>query len=356
MELREIVTQDRYTILNERKSGDNASMTILAPWTEANVKNQNERIYPLALLQRETARVQELIEKGAFLGTGDHPRKGLATVADTSHLVKKLWLDSGGKGWAELKIFPTTKGKNIMEIIRGGGQLGISTRGFGKINDKGVVQDDYKLMGIDIVCAPSFKNATFSAKDIISESLAFEDKKEGQMKKDLDEDFLRLVYQETGETEERIEKLLKQLETKKYLAADVRWEALAAGCDPQVYADKLNEQIARKNADNEFPFTIEITENILKEAAQCGVNIAIPEERQEYLKIYQKQRQETEAAEARQLEEAVNLTAEQLAEIEKKKKEKIREMKISSLIKESMLAGGSPEKIRQIVKESLKEV
>lgn len=442
MELREVVTQDRYTILNE-KSGDDATMTILAPWTEAGVKNQNERTYPLPLLQRETARVQGLIEKGSFLGMGDHPRAGHASVADTSHIVRKLWLDSGGKGWAELKILPTMKGKNIMEIIRGGGQLGISTRGFGKTNDKGIVQDDYKLMGIDIVCAPSFTTATFSAKDIISESLAFEDKKfsgvalrfdtgktpeevmkviyqtyknlgkfsgtfdqfmkawsktenrkEGGMKDKTMDEFIALVYQESdqkipfeifkreygtviqatvlveegkysnteqalralGESEERIEKLLKQLKPRKrYTALEVRYEALSAGIDPQIFADKLNEKIEKENADDGFPFTIQLTANIIAEASRAGVDITDPEQRKRYLEICYKQKQETEAAKARQLEEAANLTAEEQVEIEKKKKEKIRENKISSLVRELTLAGGNPEKIRQIIKESLEE-
>ena len=43
---------------DEKKS----TMTILAPWTQADVLNKNSRKYPLALLKREINKVQEKAE------------------------------------------------------------------------------------------------------------------------------------------------------------------------------------------------------------------------------------------------------------------------------------------------------
>lgn len=173
-ELRELQFEDEPIVLSERKAGDGDSMTVLVPWIQADKKNQNKRSYPLALLQREVARIQGAVKKGAFVGTGDHPAGGLADVATASHIVQKVWLDKKGKGWAEMKIIPTNRGENVMTLIDQDAQLGVSARGFGTVDEKtGEVQNDYKLVGIDIVTNPSYKEGTFSKSNIF-ESLDFE--------------------------------------------------------------------------------------------------------------------------------------------------------------------------------------
>ena len=172
--LRELQFEDEPIILSERKTRDGDTMDILVPWVQADKKNQNDRFYPKALLQREVSRIQDAVESGAFVGTGDHPHGGAADVATSSHIVKKVWMDRRGKGWAEMKVIPTARGKNVMTLIRQGAQLGVSSRGFGNVDDKtGRVQDDYKLMGIDIVINPSYKEGVFN-KENIFESLNFE--------------------------------------------------------------------------------------------------------------------------------------------------------------------------------------
>lgn len=167
-ELREINIQDKLTILSESKtSSEGNTVSALVPWIVADEKNRNSRIYPKSLLQREINKAQKAIEEGGFFGTADHPKSGLADLETVSHIVKKLWLDENGKGWAELKILPTTKGKNLMTVIRGGGRLGISARGFGTLDEKtGIVKDDYSLAGIDVVVNPSFEKASFTKADI----------------------------------------------------------------------------------------------------------------------------------------------------------------------------------------------
>lgn len=160
-------------ILSERKTED-GSMMILAPWIQAGRKNKNGRLYPLSLLQREVDRVQSSIKKGGFLGTGDHPASGLVDVATASHIPQKVWLDKDGKGWLETKIVPTSRGKNIQTLIKNGASLGLSARGFGEVGKGGVVQSDYKLVGIDIVTSPSEPQAVFS-KDNVYESVNFDE-------------------------------------------------------------------------------------------------------------------------------------------------------------------------------------
>lgn len=173
-ELREILTQNKFAILSEKKSGDSSTITALVPWGQADEETINKRIYPKALLQREVDRIQKAVEAGSFIGTGDHPASGLADIKTASHIINKIWMDEGGRGWAKIKILDTERGKNIQSLIKGGAQLGISTRGFGQVGKSGKVDDDYKLMGIDIVMNPSVKSATFSKANIF-ESVGFEE-------------------------------------------------------------------------------------------------------------------------------------------------------------------------------------
>jgi len=173
--LREIIERSKISVLQERKTDEGTVMKVLVPWIEADKENQNGRIYPKSLLSREIKRLEPKIKEGAVIGTGDHPASGMADIATASHIVKKLWLDEGGTGWAELAILPTERGKNIQTIIKEGGKLGISARGFGTV-DKATkkVMDDYQLQGIDIVTNPSFQNAQFSAENIFESVNFFE--------------------------------------------------------------------------------------------------------------------------------------------------------------------------------------
>jgi len=211
-QLREIQFEDEPIVLDEGAVKGEKSMTILVPWIQSDKKNKNGRIYELKLLQREVARIQDSVTKGGFIGTGDHPASGSADIATSSHIVKKVWLDKKGKGWAEMKIIPTPRGKNVMTLIDQGARLGVSARGYGNVDkESGKVQDDYRLAGIDIVTRPSYEEGVFN-KDNVFESLDFEagenkleGTKESSLKEEMDSENKLL-----GEKEEMTLKELKE--------------------------------------------------------------------------------------------------------------------------------------------------
>lgn len=198
--IREIL-QPEIEILSEKKSKD-GSLTILAPWIQADRPNKNGRLYPLSLLQREVAETQKRIEQGSAIGSADHPSGAFTTLGDASHLITKLEIDKSGKGWMTAKILPTSKGKNVIEIIKAGGQLGISARGAGSISKDGRVESDYKLLGIDIVTNPSEPTATFDKSNVF-ESLEFSDESKSKNK----------------DKDKELEKAINKLERESYLGA-----------------------------------------------------------------------------------------------------------------------------------------
>jgi len=167
----DIYKQSSFSILSEGKTKDGNIMNVLVPFTQTDVENSNGRIYPRAIMQREVDRVSKDISDGRMLGTADHPKSGSTELDKVSHIVKKMWLEKDGKGWASLSILDTNTGKNLKTIIKAGGKLGISTRGFGTQNSNSkLVNDDYRLTGLDVVANPSYKDGVFS-QDNIFESL-----------------------------------------------------------------------------------------------------------------------------------------------------------------------------------------
>lgn len=174
--LNDLYQKGSFKILSEAKV-DDGIMKILVPFTQTDEKNQNGRIYPKAIMQREVNRISKDISDGKMLGSADHPKSGNTELDKVSHIVSSMELDDAGKGWAKLKILDTTAGKNLKVILKSGGVLGVSTRGYGTFDSQTkMVKDDYKLTGLDVVANPSYKDGTFS-QDNIFESLDLVEKK-----------------------------------------------------------------------------------------------------------------------------------------------------------------------------------
>lgn len=163
MKIREIENYD-LRILNERAK--DGSMTVYAKFSEAEKRNKNSRIYPLEILSREVDRVQSKINAGQFLGQSDHSDSPQTFLKDVSHVVTKLEM-IGNDGFATIKILNTSAGRNVQEIIRGKGRIGVSTRSVGTVSATGIVQKDMRLLALDLVSNPSVADATIGKENIM---------------------------------------------------------------------------------------------------------------------------------------------------------------------------------------------
>ena len=130
----------------------------------AGAKNQNGRIYPKHILQRECQRYQrEYIEQHRALGELDHPESSVVNLNNVSHNVVKIWWDGDDLKGA-VQILDTPSGKILKELFRAGITLGISSRGLGSVkelrNEGAVeVQEDFELICWDFVSNPSTHGA-----------------------------------------------------------------------------------------------------------------------------------------------------------------------------------------------------
>lgn len=123
--------------------------------------NQNNRMYPLALIKRETAKLQPLVEKRGLLGECDHPEILETSLGNVSHVITKLWME-GKEQLGELEILPTPAGNIIRNLYESNVAVGISSRGAGRSEQKDgyqLILDDFSLKTYDLVDSPSTHGA-----------------------------------------------------------------------------------------------------------------------------------------------------------------------------------------------------
>ena len=130
---------------------------------QAELKNRNNRIYPMEILEKEVSRYnKDYVKKNRAFGELGHPDGPTVNLERVSHMITKLHPD--GKNFiGEAKIMDTPYGKIVKNLINEGAKLGVSSRGMGSLEPRRgaqVVKDDFYLAtAADIVADPSAPNA-----------------------------------------------------------------------------------------------------------------------------------------------------------------------------------------------------
>ena len=159
-------------LINEAKDGK--ALIISAVLQRANGLNQNERIYPLEVLQREAKEYESLIGENRALGELDHPDSTIVNLQNVSHAIKEQYWD-GDTLKGKLEVLNTPAGNIARNLIAAGIKLGISSRGVGSVEENdgtNVVQDDYNLIAYDIVSNPSTPGAFLGESlDVVNKKL-----------------------------------------------------------------------------------------------------------------------------------------------------------------------------------------
>jgi len=139
--------------------GKGKQQYIKGVFMQSDVKNQNGRIYPFPVLQREVKNYnKKFVTEGRALGELGHPMGPTINLDRVSHLITEL-VEDGKNFVGKAKIMDTPNGKIVKNLLESGVKLGVSSRGLGtvKTNKAGVneVQKDFVLSTVDIVADPS---------------------------------------------------------------------------------------------------------------------------------------------------------------------------------------------------------
>ena len=134
-------------IIKESRSKYNGKIMLSGIIQRANTLNQNGRVYPRTILEREIMNYQKLIRENRALGECDHPDSSVIELKNASHIVREAYM-KGDDVYGRIEILDTPSGKIIQSLIESGVTLGISSRGVGSTVSKDghqYVQDDFQL-------------------------------------------------------------------------------------------------------------------------------------------------------------------------------------------------------------------
>ena len=180
--------------LEEEKEGKK-NYFIEGIFLQAELKNRNNRMYPLRTLQKEVAKYSEnYIDKGRALGELGHPDGPSINLDRVSHKIISLKED-GNNFIGKAKLLDTPMGRIAKDLLGEGVKLGVSSRGMGSIRKEencNVVMDDFMLAtAADIVADPSapdaFVNGIMEGKEWVWDNGVLKEAKVAQIKKEIDQ-------------------------------------------------------------------------------------------------------------------------------------------------------------------------
>ena len=150
-------------LLKESSEHPNQPFIVKGIVQRKGAKNQNGRIYPDGVLEREVDKyVKTFIRERRALGELDHPSESIINLKNVSHnMIGLEWNGDDLIGTAE--ILTTPCGNILRELFRNKIKVGISSRALGtlkKVSEStSMVGDDLDLICFDFISNPSTQGA-----------------------------------------------------------------------------------------------------------------------------------------------------------------------------------------------------
>lgn len=148
-------------LVEQSKRENDGKIVMKGVLQKSDTLNQNGRIYPRTILDREVRNYQKFIQENRALGECDHPDSSVVELKNASHIVREAYMD-GDVCYGLVELLDTPAGRILQSLVESGVTLGISSRGVGstkRIGDTDVVQDDFQLICWDFVSEPSTPGA-----------------------------------------------------------------------------------------------------------------------------------------------------------------------------------------------------
>lgn len=195
---------DEIEYITEDTDDGKKNYRIKGVFMQAEVKNRNNRMYPMNVLESEVKRYnKEYVQQKRAFGELGHPDGPTVNLERVSHMITALYPD--GKNFiGEAKIMDTPYGKIVKNLIDEGAKLGVSSRGMGSLEPRRnmhVVKDDFYLAtAADIVADPSAPNAfvegIMEGKEWVWENGMIKEMDIEAYKKELDKKYARKAARE----------------------------------------------------------------------------------------------------------------------------------------------------------------
>lgn len=167
-------TPIQYTseLIKESREKNGGKIILKGILQKSETLNQNGRVYPRSILEREVRNYQKFIRENRALGECDHPDSSVVELKKVSHTVREAHMEED-TCYGTIELLDTPCGKILQSLVESGITLGISSRGVGSTKRDGdaqIVQDDFQLICWDIVAEPSTSGAFLSEGKKISDA------------------------------------------------------------------------------------------------------------------------------------------------------------------------------------------
>ena len=112
--------------INESLEDNNGRLIVNGVLQRAEAENQNGRVYPRSILEREVEKYKgrEIKENRAF-GELDHPESSVVELKNTSHIIREVYW-KGDDVMGKVEVLKTPSGNILKELLEAGCTVGIS--------------------------------------------------------------------------------------------------------------------------------------------------------------------------------------------------------------------------------------
>jgi len=165
----------------EEGVGDNKTYKIVGPYQTFNAKNINGNIYPLENVKAGwDTFIEQNVKTGRGIGELDHPHKIDITLNKIVHKINQLEY-IGNELVGTSRILNPNKsdtGRVACTLIDEKIPFGVSIRALGTFNEKREMQNNFKVLAVDLVFNPSNHS---SMVDPILESIEYDIDEQGNV-------------------------------------------------------------------------------------------------------------------------------------------------------------------------------
>jgi hypothetical protein len=149
-------------------------LTLTGILQRGNAFNQNGRIYPKEILEREVNKYMDLVKERRAMGELDHPESSVINLSNVSHIITEMHWD-GDDLIGTIEVLGTPSGNILKALLASNVKLGISSRGLGSVQEIGEgkvqVMEDFELICFDMVSTPSTQGAFMNLKESINKGV-----------------------------------------------------------------------------------------------------------------------------------------------------------------------------------------
>ena len=142
----------------QESSSDGKNVWLSGIFMQADIKNRNNRNYPLSEISRAVGEAAiKIQEMNGIFGELDHPQTLSINLDRISHVITELRME-GTNAFGRAKLLSTPMGNIAKTLVESGVRLGVSSRGAGEVMESGSV-NNFSFVTVDIVATPSAPGA-----------------------------------------------------------------------------------------------------------------------------------------------------------------------------------------------------